>query len=193
MTWLFGNQKVNESDFAPLRKYLTSVRRLIMHAVIAGVGCMILGAVFLSALHVRARGPRYFTILFLTDAPYSPAFWGSALVVGFALNRVWRDRLAYWLGPIALLGFILLIVASLWGYERSHYEIAISGHSFLRYTWGELFSIDPNKCPGDECLGHLLFTAPVLNCVVYSIGARLGMRWSTNQTKLQNRGQAPDA
>lgn len=173
MIGLFGN-RLESDDLSPLRKYLPIIKRFMMHAAVASVGCMTLGLMLLNVVPVRARGPHYFAILFLTDVPYSPAFWGSALLVGFALNRKSEDKVAYWLGPIALLTFAFLIVASLPSYEKSSYEVAMSGHSYMRYTWGQLFSIDPNKCPGDECLGKLLFTAPVLNCVAYSLGAWVG-------------------
>ena len=174
MIGLFGN-RLESDDLSPLRKYLPTIKRFLVHAAVASIGCMILGLVLLNFVHLTARGPHYFLILFFTDVPYSPAFWGSAFLVGFALNRDSEDKLAYWLGPMALLSLALLIVASIPGYEESSYEVAMSNHSFMRHTWGQLFSIDPNKCGGDECLGKLLFTAPVLNCVAYSLGARLGV------------------
>jgi hypothetical protein len=124
---------------------------------------------------MRPVGRHYFAILLFFDIPYSPAFWGSALMVGFVLNRKLRDSMAYWLGPVEVLLFAILILASIPGYEASRYEITVSNHSFLRYIWGALFSIDPNKCPGGECLGQLLFTLPFLNCVAYSLGAGLGI------------------
>ena len=137
---------------------------------------MTFGILFLGFLHIRARGPHFFTILFFTDVPYSPAFWGPALVAGFVRSRAIKDRLALWLGPIALLLFALLILLSIPGYLNSPYELAMSNHSFIRSVWGEFFSIDPNKCPGDECLGKLMFTAPVLNCAAYSVGAWVAFR-----------------
>lgn len=169
-----SGKRLESDDLSPLRRYLPAAKRFLKHAAIAVVGCMILGFMLLNLVHIRARGPHYFAILFFTDVPYSPVFWGSAFLVGFALNRESEDKIAYWLGPIALLAFALLIVASVPGYENSPYELALSNHSFLRYIWGQLFSIDPNKCAGSECLGKLLFTAPVLNCVAYSFGAKLG-------------------
>jgi hypothetical protein len=147
----------------------------MLHTAIATAGCMLFGGIFLNLLHIRAYGPHYFTILFLRDVPYSPAFWGSALVAGFVQTRINTDRVALWLGPIALFLFALLILLSIPGYLHSSYELAESNHSFIRYTWGELFSVDHN-CPSDECLGKFMFTAPVLNCIAYSVGAWLSTR-----------------
>jgi hypothetical protein len=169
-----SGSRLESDDLSPLRKYLPITTRFVKHAAIAAIGCMVLGLLLLNFLHIRAQGPHYFTILFFTDVPYSPVFWGSAFLVGFALNRESEDRVAYWLGPIALLGFALLIIGSVPGNVKGPYEIA-PHHSFMRYIWGGFFSIDPNKCPADECLDKLLFTAPVLNCVAYSVGAKLGM------------------
>ena len=176
MIGLSGNL-LESDDLSPLRKHLPTIKRFVKHAAIAAIGCMILRFALLNLVHIRARGPHYFAILFSTDVPYSPAFWGSAFFVGLGLNRRSEDKTAYWLGPMALLSLAMLILASIPGYERTSYEVASSNHSFLRYVWGQLFSIDPNKCPGDECLGKFLFTTPVLNCVAYSLGAKLGNVW----------------
>lgn len=114
MIGLSGN-RLESDDLSPLRKYLPTAKKFVKHAAIAAFGSMILGLVLLNLVHVRARGPHYFAILFFTGVPYSPVFWGSAFLVGFALNRESEDKVAYWLGPIALLGFALLIVASVPG------------------------------------------------------------------------------
>lgn len=172
---LFENGRELDQLPSPFREFARKVGRLIVHAAIAGVGCMFVGFLLLSFLQIKARGPHYFVILFFTDVPYSPAFWGSAFVVGFFLNRYFKDNLAYWSGPIAVLALALMILIDLAEYEHNSYEIAASNHSFIRYEWGQLFSLDPNKCPADECLGKLLFTAPVLNSIAYSVGARLAV------------------
>lgn len=160
----------------PLRTFRRKVLRLIPHALIATVGCMISGFIIIRFLNIQARGPHYFTIRFFTDVPYTPACWGSALVVGFMRGRQTRDKIALLLGPIATLLLALLILSNVPGYSHSHYERAQSNNSFATYTWGALFSVDPNKCPGDECLGKLMFTAPVLNCIAYSVGIWLALR-----------------
>src|SRR5882762_10010552 len=121
-------------------------------------------------------GPHGLLITFLTDFPYSPAFWGSSFLVGFFVGRYSKDGCAIWIGPAALLIFAALIVASVPGYEQSQYELAISNHSFLKYIWGGLFSVDSSMCGSEECLGKAMFTTPVLNCVAYSIGAWLAIR-----------------
>lgn len=91
MIGLFGNG-LESDDLSPLRKYLPTIKSFLKHAVIAAVGCMILGFVLLNFVHIRARGPHYFAILFFTDVPYSPAFWASAFLVGFALNSESEDK-----------------------------------------------------------------------------------------------------
>ena len=173
---LFSNLGQAETLQNPTRVFRDKILRLMLYGGIAGVGCMISGFLILNILYVRAHGPHYFTILFFTDVPYSPAFWGSALVAGLVQARKTRDRLTLWVGPLALLLLALLIVLSIPGYLHSPYEIAQSNHSFATSIWGELFSVDPNKCPGDECLGKILFTAPTLNCLAYSLGACIALR-----------------
>ena len=110
---IFQNGTEQSVLASPTQEFLHKVRRLAMHAGIAVVGGMILGVLLLGILHVNAVGPRYFLILFFFDLPYSPAFWGSAFGLGFILNRKLRDSLAYWLGPIAVLLFAIMLVPTL--------------------------------------------------------------------------------
>jgi hypothetical protein len=155
--------------------------RFIMHSAIATVGGGLVGFVLLNFVSLRPVGPHWRLITLLADVPYSPAFWGPALLLGFVVNLRMADRSACWVGPLGALMLALLILLSIPGYERSGYELNRTGHSFLTYINGELFSLDPNKCSGDECLGKLLFTTPVLSCIAYSIGAWFALRFTHRQ------------
>lgn len=176
MIGLFGRQEGPDELANPLRDFRHKARRLVTHALIAVIGCMMLGFILIDILHIRPHGPHYFVMRFFSDVPYSPAFWGSALAAGFLRTKA-RDTLALKLGPVATCLFALLILISIPEYLHSSYQRAQSNASYTTYIWGQYFSVDPNKCPGDECLGKLIFTAPVLNCIAYSVGAWFALRW----------------
>lgn len=152
--------------------------RLIIHLVFATTVASILGFVLLGFVPLRPVGPHFLLIALLADAPYSPAFWGSALFLGLLVNKRMRDRCALWVGPIAALMLALLIALSFPGHKGSGYELKESSHSFLRYVYWALFSLD-SKFTSDGGLGKVLFTMPVLNCVGYSVGAWLALRQET--------------
>jgi hypothetical protein len=152
------------------------VLRFVMHSALATIGGATVGLILLSFVHLHPVGPHWRPITLIADVPYSPAFWGSALLLGVFVNRNMADRSALWVGPVGAVMLALLIGLSFPGYRGSGYELARSDHSFLRYIGGELFGLDPNACGGDECLGKLLFTMPVLNAVAYSAGAWFGLR-----------------
>ena len=149
--------------------------RLITHIVLATIVSTIVGFVLLGFLHLRPVAPHFFLITLLADAPYSPAFWGSALSLGFLVNKRMADRCALWVGPIAALMFALLIGLSLPGFQGSGYELKQSNNSFARYVYFELFSLD-SKFSSDGGLGKFLFTMPALSCIAYSLGAWVALR-----------------
>ena len=157
-------------------RHLNPLQRFVLHGLVATVGGLVLGFVVLSFVPLHRVGPHWRLITFLTDVPYSPAFWLAALILGYVVNRYMGDRVACWVGVAGLLFMVLLILGSYPGYRHPGYELAASKHSFTNYIVGSLFALDPNRCPGDECLGKLFFTTPMLNSVAYSIGAAAALR-----------------
>ena len=150
--------------------------RFMLHSALATIGGVLVGLLVLNFVPLRQVGPHWRLVRLFADFPYSPAFWGSALFLGFLANRRMRDRCACWVGPAGVFMLALLIALSIPGYEHSQYELEHTDHSFLKYIHGELFSLDPKKSVSDEGLGKVLFTTPVLNAVAYSVGAWVGLR-----------------
>ncbi len=161
-----------ESNEPGFRKIIL---HFIMHSALAIIGGLAIGSVLVSLVHLRPVGPHWRLITLFADIPHSPAFWGSALLLGLLIGNRIGDRFALWVGPVGVLILALLIALSLPGYKHSPYEMKRSDNSFTKYIGGELFSLDPSKA-SDEGLGKVLFTTPVLNSVAYSIGAWLGLR-----------------
>jgi hypothetical protein len=149
--------------------------RFIVHVLFATIGGLVIGGIVLGSLHPILSHHHRLLFKLLTDLPYSPAFWLSALLVGFVVNTFMRDRSACWVGVVCVSLFAGMIVASIPGYERSAYDRQRTHNSFGEYIYGELFSLDDNECGGDECLGKMLITAPVLSSVAYSFGAWLAL------------------
>jgi hypothetical protein len=161
----------NESDLGK------TVLRFVMHSALAAIGGVILGFVLLSFVHLHPVGPHWRLITLLADVPYSPAFWGSALLLGFFVDRRMGDRSALWVGPAGLMVLAAIVLISVSGGGQPGHELAPHQDYFsLRRVAGDLFGVDPNLCGGDECLGRLFYTTPALNSVAYSLGAFLGLR-----------------
>lgn len=161
----------NESDLG------RSVLRFFMHCAFAVVGGMVVGFVLLSLIHMNPVGPHWRLITFFVDVPYSPAFWGAAMLLGFFVNQSMGDRSALWVGPAGLILLAAIVLISISEGEQPGYELVQHQHYFfLKQVAGELFGVDPKLCGGNECLGKLLFTVPALSSVSYSLGAFLGLR-----------------
>src|SRR6202035_260429 len=79
-----------------------TVLRFVMHSAVAAIGAVIVGFVLLSFVHLRPVGPHWRLITLFADVPYSPAFWGSALLLGFFVQRSMVDLSALWVGPVGV-------------------------------------------------------------------------------------------
>jgi hypothetical protein len=152
------------------------ILRFVMHSALAAIGGVILGFVLLSFVHLHPVGPHWRLITLFADVPYSPAFWGSTLLVGFLVNRSIGDRCALWVGPAGLMVLAAIFLTSVLGDgQAGHVIVRHQGFSSLKHVASDLFGVDPNLCGGDECLGRLFFTTPALNSIAYSVGALLGL------------------
>jgi hypothetical protein len=150
----------------------------IFHFLLATMGSLLFAFVALGAAlgmllnDSGAQHSRLFQIL--RDIPYSPAFWGSGLLLGLIVNAFRRDRVAcwVWVGGIAWLGL------GVYGSVPSHNPpwCPPAGCPFLQNAWDSLFSLNSERCAASECLGKLLVTVPVLSSFAYSIGSRLSLR-----------------
>jgi hypothetical protein len=151
------------------------VFRFIAHFSIATIVSLVIGFLLLTLLPVGPSHHHRLLSKLLTDVPYSPALWLAGLLTGLVVNTFMRDRSACWVGIFCALLFAGMILASVPGYEHSTYDRQRTHSSFSEYIYGELFSLDDSQCGGDECLGKLFFTAPVLGSVAYSVGAWLAL------------------
>src|SRR5438874_462610 len=91
-----GNEPACGDEGTPIRRW---VAHFVLHAALATVGCWLLGMLLLMPL--KHIGP-------LTDVPYSPAFWGVALLIGFVANHQMLDRGAHWW--VGSIGFFILVL-----------------------------------------------------------------------------------
>jgi hypothetical protein len=146
--------------------------RFILHSALATVGCVLMGCFLLTMVPLRPIGPHWRLIALLTDAPYSPAFWAPALLLGYLEGGRRPDRSACWVGPVGVVILAIVFFDSASPGRQPAYRLKQSqGPNMLTETAGSLFGLDPNSCGGDECLGRLPFTTPALTSVAYSIGA----------------------
>jgi len=100
-----------------------------------------------------------------------PFFLGALLggaIMGYLVNRNMRDltALLVWIIPLAWL---------IYGIRDSsaHYSEVWSHQSQSAYIWDSFFG---THCGGSECMNELLFTAPFLSSVSYSITAYFASR-----------------
>jgi hypothetical protein len=160
--------------------------RFLLHVALATIASSIVGTLLLKVIALKIVGPHFFLKTFLLDVPYSPAFWGIALLIGYLVNRRMRDRYAVQVGPTAVLLLVLLIILSYPGYRHSSHELSAPKHSFARYVYRTLFSLD-STFSSDGGLGKLMFTMPVLNCIAYSCGSWLSLRRSSENAGFAGR------
>ena len=95
------------------------------------------------------------------------ALFGGA-IMGYLVNRNMRDlaALLVWLVPLAWLIYGIRDSAA-------SYSEAWAQQSRSAYIWDTFFG---THCGGSECLNELLFTAPFLSSVAYSITAYFASR-----------------
>src|SRR5258708_2028530 len=96
------------------------------------------------------------------DPFFLGALFGGA-IMGYLVNRNMRDlaALLVWLVPLAWLIYGIRDSAA-------SYSEAWAQQSRSAYIWDTFFG---THCGGSECLNELLFTAPFLSSVSYSITA----------------------
>lgn len=101
------------------------------------------------------------------EAWYGPFVWGPGLLLGFFLNRHFRQRAACfsWIPGLAWIAFGILTAGS-WRQDWS---------SRMAEARIDLFPLKQAECGTTECLGVLICTWPFINSVAYSIGAVLGL------------------
>ena len=100
-----------------------------------------------------------------------PLFLGALLggaIMGYLVNRNMRDATALlvWIIPLAWLIYGIRDSAASYSEVRAQ-------QSRSAYIWDSFFG---THCSGSECLNELLFTAPFLSSVSYSITAYFASR-----------------
>lgn len=132
--------------------------RYVLHVAIATVGGLIF-AFFGSSV-------------FSGGAVFNEPVWSAAIiggaVLGFLVNRRFRDG-------YAALAWVIPLVWVVYGVfdEAHHFSHAWSQQTLLGDLWDNFFGAD---CGGSECLYELLFSAPFLSSLAYSLSALLVLR-----------------
>jgi hypothetical protein len=100
--------------------------------------------------------------------PLLPGALLGGAIMGYLVNRNVRDiaALLVWLVPLAWLFYGIRDSAA-------YYSEAWAQQSRSAYIWDNFFG---THCSGSECLNELLFTAPFLSSVAYSITAYFASR-----------------
>lgn len=138
--------------------------RFIMHVTIA-VGVLIPGMMFAAGIGRLLGRTDTFSRL-LSDIPYSPLLWGTALLIGFVLNKRLRHHSACWTWLPGLCWLAIGILGTVSGHDPRWCE----GCAVSQDVWRNLFTVNLDYCL-QECLGELFVTTPSLTCIAYSIGA----------------------
>jgi hypothetical protein len=145
-----------------------NVALFAVHAFIALAISMVAGFLLFAVVLPFVRGSKSA----LLDAPYTPLFWGTGLVLGFLTNNLTRNRYAKWVWVLGLCWLGLLLVD-----EVVHYDPRWAyGLSRIEVIWYGYFSTNDERCT-QECLGKIFATTPFLDSVAYSIGAMIGLRF----------------
>lgn len=154
----------------------------MIHLVISMVGTMLVGFMLLAGVRAcePAIGGNSPVTRLLFDVPYSPFFWGIALLMGFFMNRWLRQRSAHWVWVAGLTSLSIFV----WDVVRHHDPRWCEGCSIGEGVWRNFFTVQQDCL--QECLGELFATAPALALVAYSIGACLA-------TVTRSRQHAPTA
>jgi hypothetical protein len=146
----------------------------VLHVLLAMVASMIVGGL-LSSIAQSIVAPvsesHWVSFRITTDVPYSPFFWGSALIIGFISARRIPSRSAHWVWLMGLGWFSLFV----WDAVHSHRADSCQGCNVIQSIWRNLFAVGYHSCQ-QECLGELFGTAPLMTSVGYSLGAWLGLR-----------------
>ena len=104
-----------------------------------------------------------YTLLF--RSLLSPFYWGAAVLIGFWFNRrMWHHSACWvWVLPVLALGFLV----------KQDVVPKIDYEGFAK-AWE--FEYQQFLTCHDECYAAWFLMVPTLNCIAYSIGARLALR-----------------
>jgi hypothetical protein len=112
---------------------------------------------------------------------FAPAVCVVTFIVGLWVNRRWRTRAACYVWIVALVWFGLGFLELYRGWDPSW------AHKTRRqYVVDDLFGKTVD-CSGSECMYELLFTAPLMASLAYSLGALVGLRSSPRRGPFTTR------
>jgi hypothetical protein len=142
-------------------RWLNEFLGFLIHELLAVILCplvtlFIVLVVGLTAFHLSAS---LYALMF--KSLFSPFYWGAAVPIGFWFNRRMGHHSACWVWVLPILAISLLLI----GFRVSMAEF-----------YERLFTCR------DECISAMLLTVPGMNCIAYSIGAWLALRFQIAET-----------
>ena len=153
---------------------------LVIHLLIftLGVSCVVF------FLFIIARGAPGF------GTAYNPVVWIPASIIGFLANRGLGLRSGCLVGAIGIAAFAYFASSEVHILRSNPYYAELTGGHYWRYELGLLLAPSDANCSGGDCLGKVLFTAPAVASVAYSVGACFGLKqWRTTSG---SKDSAPD-
>jgi hypothetical protein len=162
-----------------------SITTFILQVFVAMVVSIVLGGVLCAIAQtiVGPVSPQYWAIdKIATDAPYSPALWGSGLGLGFLVNRRLQNRSACYVWAVGLCWLSLWV----WDAIDTYHASSCQGCSVAQNIWRNLFTVGYHTCSQD-CLGEVFGTAPTLSAIAYSLGAFSALRSFATKHRLAEK------
>ncbi len=139
---------------------------ILVHSALAVLACMVLGFIPEAFLGQLLYGTRL--------EPLMPGFTVISLLVGFFVTRkIAEPEAAMWIWVPWLFWFLV-------GFRELAGNWSPMWDSHLNrwtYAFDNLFGTTPN-CSATECWYEILFTAPLLCAICYSIGAVFALKVS---------------
>lgn len=144
---------------------------LAMQAFMAMVVCMFAGMLLLIVPIAFLKMDPFSWLA----APYSPLFWGLALVAGFALGRRIDSNSARWVWVVGIAWFLFQVLQRLSNYAAPWFV----GDSRGDYFWYVYAAVTAEL---ESAWAQMFATTPMLNSIAYSIGAIIATRASQSRT-----------
>jgi len=158
--------------------------QFVGHEMAAIVGSLMCGFFLLFRLDGASAAHQHSLIYQLFASQYSPAFWVGGFFLGFAINYHTQNRSACWLGILNVALLIAIALFDVHSIRHNTYYLKLAEGRPWRYEYRLLFSLHGDQFP------KLFFTGPILGSVVYSIGARLGLRIRKKDYELKSVTEA---
>jgi hypothetical protein len=153
-----GNVQVNSQPWRTIAFF----GAVIAHFALSAITAIIIG------LPIEARFSSFYKNSWIE--PLSPCTAVVAGLLGFLVARWWGDRRAFWVWVAGLVWFVFGLHESYSGWSPAWFH-----ETRAQYTFDTLLG-PGTRCSGSECLGELIFTAPLVCSVAYSVCAWVTLR-----------------